>query len=103
MSQQSLKFRFSGKLAQLLGRESVSSDTAALFELVKNGYDADASKVTVAFENFASNRGKDATITIEDSGDGMTYDDIVNKCSRGCRCLAVPLSRTFCWRGCRRY
>ena len=79
MSQQPLKFRFSGKLARLLGRESVSSDTAALFELVKNGYDADASKVTVVFENLISNHGKDATITIEDSGDGMTYDDIVNK------------------------
>lgn len=79
MSQQPLKFRFSGKLARLLGRESVSSDTAALFELVKNGYDADASKVTVVFENFTANRKNDATITIEDSGDGMTYDDIVNK------------------------
>ena len=79
MSQQPLKFRFSGKLARLLGRESVSSDTAALFELVKNGYDADASKVTVVFENMIANHGKDATITIEDSGDGMTYDDIVNK------------------------
>lgn len=79
MSQQPLKFRFSGKLARLLGRESVSSDTAALFELVKNGYDADASKVTVVFENLIANHGKDATITIEDSGDGMTYDDIVNK------------------------
>lgn len=79
MSQQPLKFRFSGKLARLLGRESVSSDTAALFEIIKNGYDADAAKVTVVFENLIANHGKDATITIEDSGDGMTYDDIVNR------------------------
>ena len=79
MSQPPLKFKFSGKLARLLGRESVSSDTAALFELVKNGYDADATKVTVTFENLIANDGKNATITIEDSGEGMTYDDIVNK------------------------
>ena len=79
MSQPPLKFKSSGKLARLLGRESVSSDTAALFEIVKNGYDADATKVTVVFENLIANGGKDATITIEDSGEGMTYDDIANK------------------------
>ena len=79
MSQQPLNFRFSGKLARLLGRESVSSDTAALFELVKNGYDADAPKVTVTFENLVANNGKNARIVVEDTGDGMTYDDIVDK------------------------
>ena len=79
VSQQPLNFRFSGKLARLLGRESVSSDTAALFELVKNGYDADAPKVTVTFENLVPNDGKNARIVVEDTGDGMTYDDIVDK------------------------
>ena len=74
-----MRFRFSGKLARLLGRESVSSDTAALFELVKNGYDADASRVTVTFENLVANDGKSARITVEDNGEGMTRDDIVNK------------------------
>ena len=63
----------------MLGRESVSSDTAALFELVKNGYDADAPKVTVTFENLVANNGKNARIVVEDTGDGMTYDDIVDK------------------------
>ena len=63
----------------MLGRESVSSDTAALFELVKNGYDADAPKVTVTFENLVANDGKNARIVVEDTGDGMTYDDIVDK------------------------
>lgn len=45
-----LKYRVSGKLAKLLGRESVSTDVAALFELVKNAYDADAANVTITFE-----------------------------------------------------
>ena len=63
----------------MLGRESVSSDTAALFELVKNGYDADAPKVIVTFENLVANDGKNARIVVEDTGDGMTYEDIVDK------------------------
>ena len=78
MVKQNLKFRFSGKMARLLGRESVSSDVAALFELVKNAYDADATKVRVCFENMKSKAGIEA-ITVEDNGHGMTVDGIVNK------------------------
>ena len=36
-------------MAKLLGQESVSSEIAALFELVKNGYDSDAEQVTITF------------------------------------------------------
>ncbi|WP_100182683.1 sensor histidine kinase [Candidatus Nitrosotenuis aquarius] len=50
----SLKYSVSGRLTKLLGRESVSTDEAALFELVKNSYDADATKVIVKFENIDS-------------------------------------------------
>lgn len=46
-----LKYEVSGRLAKLLGRESVSTDEAALFELVKNCYDADATKVLITFKN----------------------------------------------------
>lgn len=46
-----LKYQVSGKIIKLLGRESVSTDTAALFELVKNSYDADATKVIISFEH----------------------------------------------------
>lgn len=79
MAKHAIKFRFSGKMARLLGRESVSSDIAALFELVKNGYDADASKVDVRFENFLKDGGRHAQITVEDDGTGMMMDDIENK------------------------
>jgi len=72
-------FRFSGKLARLLGRESVSSETAALFELVKNCYDADSPKVTITFKDFKLENGKNAKIILEDQGFGMTYADIVDK------------------------
>lgn len=70
-----LTFKFSGKMARLLGRESVSSDVAALFELVKNTYDADATKVEIRFENF-SNATEEPTISVIDNGDGMTFDEI---------------------------
>src|SRR5206468_5357868 len=79
MVQKLVKFQFSGKMARLLGRESVSSDIAALFELVKNSYDADAEKVDVTFENFLKDDGKNAKIIVEDFGTGMTVEDIENK------------------------
>jgi len=74
-----LQFSFSGKMAKLLGRESVSSETAALFELVKNSYDADAANVTITFKDFKSEDRKKATIILEDDGDGMTNEDISEK------------------------
>lgn len=76
MTTSSLSFRFSGKIARLLGRESVSSEIVALFELVKNSYDADASQVELLFENTNKVGG---TIRVKDDGDGMTFDDISNK------------------------
>jgi len=52
LREESLPFEFSGKMARLLGRESVSSEIAALFELVKNAYDSDATNVKISFQNF---------------------------------------------------
>ncbi|MGH2611970.1 MAG: sensor histidine kinase [Rhabdochlamydiaceae bacterium] len=46
-----LKYSVSGKIVRLLGRDSVTTDTAALFEIVKNAYDADASYVKISFEH----------------------------------------------------
>ena len=44
-----LRYKVSGKLVKLLGRESVPNPTTALFELVKNAYDADAPSVLISF------------------------------------------------------
>ena len=46
-----LKYKVSSKLPKLLGRESVSTEIQALFELVKNSYDADSSEVSIIFKN----------------------------------------------------
>ncbi len=72
----SLTFRFSGKIARLLGRESVSSEIAALLELVKNAYDADAENVEVIFESVTGENGR---IRVRDDGIGMTYEDFEKK------------------------
>lgn len=69
-------FQFSGKMAKLLGQESVSSEVAALFELVKNAYDADAPIVFIRFKNFGKKSEEKPIIEIEDSGTGMTLNEI---------------------------
>lgn len=52
------------------------NEVMAVFELCKNGYDADARKVEVHFEELATGNGR---IRIIDNGEGMTSDDIENK------------------------
>jgi anti-sigma regulatory factor (Ser/Thr protein kinase) len=60
----------------LLGDELIKSPVMAIYELVKNSYDADADKVNVYFRNI--DNIDDAAIIIEDFGTGMTSDVIEN-------------------------
>lgn len=55
-------------ILSLLGDELIGSDSLAIFELVKNAYDADATKVRVSFINLNQ---EDQKIIIEDNGNGM--------------------------------
>jgi signal transduction histidine kinase len=64
-------FRISTGLKDLIGRDLITDDFVAVFELVKNAFDARAKKVVVAFE-------KDA-IVISDDGKGMRREDILGK------------------------
>lgn len=57
-----------------LGRDSIKDHTTALVELVKNSYDADATKVEVE----VSVKSKSPFIRIADNGCGMTESDIDN-------------------------
>lgn len=79
MSEQgSLKWRFDVSTFRLIGRDLITDRITALFELVKNSYDANAQNVIVSFENVAA--GEDgAVIAIEDDGYGMSFADIRDK------------------------
>ncbi len=71
-----LSFRVSSGLKNIIGKDLISDKFIAVFELVKNSYDAGAHKVIISFENTEK---ENATITISDDGIGMSYKDIVNK------------------------
>tara|TARA_R110002050_G_scaffold291601_2_gene446207 strand:- start:429 stop:2672 length:2244 start_codon:yes stop_codon:yes gene_type:complete len=71
-----LQFRISSGLKNIIGRDLITDDFIAIFELVKNSYDAHATKVLIEFENLNTS---DAIIRITDNGKGMNYDDLLNK------------------------
>lgn len=75
MSKQ-LHFKISSALKNIIGRDLIKDDFIAIFELVKNSYDAHASQVDIYFENIYSDNAK---IIISDNGKGMSYDDLINK------------------------
>lgn len=72
-----LHFKFAGKVARLLGRESVSSPIVALFELIKNSYDADSKRVKVEFKNLLN--PVESSIEIIDWGDGMNLQEFESR------------------------
>ncbi|WP_019615121.1 sensor histidine kinase [Psychromonas ossibalaenae] len=64
-------FEFSARITLQLGRESISSSTVALSELIKNSYDADAYEVKL---NFYLRKKATSTLIFKDTGNGMTLD-----------------------------
>ena len=68
-----LQFRPRARILQLLGDELIGSPRLAVFELVKNAYDADAEIVRVVLKDIESDN---ASIVVADDGDGMTLETI---------------------------
>jgi len=66
-----LNFRVSSGLKDIIGKDLITDDYVAVFELVKNSYDAKATKVIITFEQ--------DRIIIADNGKGMSFDDVKNK------------------------
>lgn len=66
-----LQFKVSAELKNILGRDLITSPNIAVLELVKNSYDAHATKVEITF-------GED-TLVIADNGKGMSLYDLKNK------------------------
>lgn len=73
-----LHFKFDVSTFRLLGRELITDRITALFELVKNCYDANAENVDIIFENLNPLSEK-SRIIIKDDGLGMTFEDIRDK------------------------
>ena len=74
----SLKFRFDVSAYRLLGRELITDRITALFELVKNSYDANTDKVDVYFDS-VNPKTEESKIIIQDDGLGMTLKDLKDK------------------------
>ncbi len=73
-----LRWRFDVSTFRLIGRELITDRITALFELVKNCYDANSTRVDVVFENVSS-INPESKITIRDDGYGMGFKDIRDK------------------------
>lgn len=65
--------RANSHVLRLLGEELIGDDGLAIFELVKNSYDADAKLVSVIIDLSKENQ---ATIVVQDDGCGMTLEDL---------------------------
>jgi len=64
------------RLMLLLGEQLITDEVAAISELVKNAYDADATKVVVTL--FHISDPKTGHIVIRDNGHGMTSDVVLS-------------------------
>lgn len=73
ITKQKYSIKASSYVINLLGEELIGSDSLALFELVKNSYDADSASVTISMNDILTGHG---TIVIEDKGTGMSPDVI---------------------------
>ncbi|MEI9958747.1 MAG: sensor histidine kinase [Ferruginibacter sp.] len=71
-----LNFRISSALKDIIGKDLITDDYIAVFELVKNSYDAYATQVDIYFENIY---GENPKIIIKDNGKGMDLQDLENK------------------------
>lgn len=71
-----VQFRISSALKNLIGKELITNEFIAVFELVKNSFDARATEVQIIFENLYTPNPK---LIIVDNGKGMDYDDLFNK------------------------
>jgi signal transduction histidine kinase len=74
-----MRFRISSALKDIIGKDLITDDLVAIFELVKNGYDAGAKEVKIIFENVKLGNSDKSKIYIIDNGAGMNKEDIENK------------------------
>ena len=74
-----IKRTVSASMFHRLGDELIKDPQTAFCELVKNGFDADATEVRISFRKIKT---KNAIISIQDNGTGMTKEDVETKWAR---------------------
>lgn len=70
-----VRFSVDAGLINKLGKELVGKGETAISELIKNAYDADATEVNLVFEGALRKGG---TLTIDDDGVGMSFQELLN-------------------------
>jgi hypothetical protein len=70
-STKKLNFEVSTGLKRVLGRELITDDEVAIFEMVKNSFDAGADMVNLFFG--------DDNVVVVDNGSGMSFEDLTDK------------------------
>jgi len=73
-----LQFKISSELKNIIGKELITDDFIAIFELVKNSYDANAKRVDIIFRCI-KNGNEPGQILITDDGDGMSRADLEDR------------------------
>ncbi|WP_457857846.1 ATP-binding protein [Psychrobacter pulmonis] len=79
-----MKFKTSSGIKSIVGKDLITDRYVAIFELVKNSYDARATEVIVSFNTSDDSENgigslDDGKIYIVDNGVGMSKDDLDNK------------------------
>ena len=73
MLNEKMNFKISTGLKNIIGKELITSEVVAVFELVKNSFDANSKNVTIDIDL------EKESISIIDDGIGMSKEDIRNK------------------------
>src|SRR5690606_27728237 len=73
------KLRPRARIIRTIGDQLISGPEAALIELVKNAYDADASAVRIAIEPKLKRSAEGGALIVEDDGHGMSASDVIDK------------------------